>query len=69
MTVDQAKRIKPGAVLMYDDGRSGHQGVRAMVLTVADRYLIAQFEDRADTTKVEFVPDWLSYLTDNTSGV
>jgi len=36
-----------------------------MVLTVADRYLIAQFEDRADTTKVEFVPDWLSYLTDN----
>jgi hypothetical protein len=63
MTLDQAKRIKPGVVLTYDDGRHGHRGVKATVLTVTERYLIAQFEDRADTTKVELVPEWLSYLS------
>ena len=63
MTIEQAKSVKPGTVLSYDDGREGHKGVKAIVLAVEDRHLIAQFEDRADTTKVEFVQEWLLHLT------
>lgn len=63
MTIEQAKAVTPGMILTYDDGRHGHRGVRAKVITVMEDYLIAQFEDRADTTRIEFVPDWLSYLT------
>lgn len=62
MTIEQAKSVRPGTVLSYDDGRDGHRGVRAIVLSVAEDYLIAQFEDRADTTKVGFIADWLSHF-------
>lgn len=63
MTFEEAKALKPGMTFTYDDGRSGHRGVKAKVLSVADGYLVAQFEDRADTTKVEFVvEDWLRLL-------
>ena len=62
MNIGEARVIEPGTVLTYDDGRKGHKGIKAVVLTVADQYLIAQFEDRADVTKVEFVDDWLRYL-------
>lgn len=63
MTVKEARSVTPGTVLTYNDGREGHNGIKAVVLTVGERYLVAQFEDRADTTKVEFVQDWLRHLT------
>jgi peroxiredoxin len=63
MTVEQVRSVRPGTALIYNDRREGHRGIKAIVLTVNDRYLVAQFEDRADTTKVEFIPEWLRYLT------
>jgi len=33
MTVEQAKALRKGAVLTYDDRRKGHRGVKAIVLT------------------------------------
>jgi hypothetical protein len=63
MTIEQAQLVRPGTVLTYDDGRDGHKGIKAVVLTVMERYLVAQFEDRADSTKVEFVQEWLRHLT------
>ena len=53
-------------MLTYDDGQ-GHKGVRAIVLNTSNDHLIVQFEDRADVTKVEFVQDWLRYLTLNSN--
>lgn len=62
MTISQAKQLKPGSEISYNDGRNGHQNVKAVVLSVGEHSLIAQFSDRYTTTKVEFVPEWLEFL-------
>jgi hypothetical protein len=55
--------LKPGDVLIYDDGRPGHQGVRATVLEVSGKSMVVQFEDRARTTKIGFhEKDWMDFL-------
>lgn len=58
-----ATTIKAGDVLVYDDGRAGHSGVKAVVLSVNATGMTVQFEDRADTTRIAFTDKaWMDYL-------
>jgi hypothetical protein len=53
-----------GREIVYDDGRPGHQGVKATILSADDRGMVVQFVDRADTTAIRFTDDeWMSYIT------
>jgi len=52
MTADDVKSLNSGDILVYDDGRPGHSGVRATVLSNGIASLIVQFEDRAETTTI-----------------
>jgi len=55
--------FSPGQTLAYDDGRPGHQGVLATVLSVSKTAMIVQFEDRADTTTIAFSDrGWTDHL-------
>lgn len=50
-TIDQ---IKPGSRIVYNDGRAGHSGIFADVLSVDSNGMMVQFEDRADRTRINF---------------
>jgi hypothetical protein len=50
-TIDQ---IKPGSRIVYNDGRPGHSGIFADVLSVDSKGMTVQFEDRADITLIVF---------------
>jgi hypothetical protein len=55
MKVKVAYQVKPGGRISYDDGRPGHQDVRARVREVTDGHgMLVQFDDRADTNYVLF---------------
>jgi len=56
--------IKVGKELTYNDGRPGHQNVRATVLEVMSDGFVAQFEDRADSTRIRWnEPEWIQNIT------
>ncbi len=50
-TIDQ---IKHGSRIVYNDGRPGHSGIFADVLSVDAKGMTVQFEDRADMTRIAF---------------
>ena len=59
-TIDQ---IKPGSRIVYNDGRAGHSGVFADVLSVDPKGMMVQFEDRADTTRIPFSDRaWMDFI-------
>ena len=58
------KAIKAGIVLVYNDGREGHQDAACEVLGVSDKGMLVQFTDRADTTRISFNDAaWMNHLT------
>ena len=59
-TVDQ---IKKGGRIVYNDGRPGHANVFATVLAVDAKGMTVQFEDRADTTRIQFSDKgWMEFI-------
>jgi hypothetical protein len=59
-TIDQ---IKPGSRIVYNDGRAGHLGVFADVLSVDPKGMMVQFEDRADITRIAFSDRaWMDFI-------
>jgi hypothetical protein len=55
--------FKPGQTIVYDDGRPGHRGVSATILSVSKTTMVVQFEDRADTTTIHFSDrDWVDHI-------
>ncbi len=64
MKTSEATTVKPGMVLVYDDGRPGHSVVRCDVINVHDFGMLVQFEDLADNTSIRFTDSaWMDYLT------
>ncbi len=63
MNAKDMKSVKPGDTLVYDDGRPGHRGVKAVVVSNGTGSLIVQFEDRAETTTIKHNDSgWTDYL-------
>ena len=64
MKLNIAYQVKPGSRISYNDGRPGHQDVRAMVLEVlAGQGMLVQFDDRADTTYILFSDArWMDFV-------
>jgi hypothetical protein len=57
-------RIRKGAKIVYNDGRSGHVNVVAVVLEVDAEGMTVQFEDRADTTYIRFTDRrWMDFIS------
>lgn len=53
-----------GKEIIYDDGRAGHKGVKAVILEVNNNSMTVQFEDRADTTLILFSEKpWMDFIT------
>lgn len=49
--------------IVYNDGRDGHTNINAVVLEIHQDFMIVQFEDRADTTKISFSDRrWMDFL-------
>jgi hypothetical protein len=49
--------------LFYNDGRAGHSGVFADVLSVDPKGMMVQFEDRADITRIAFSDRaWMDFI-------
>jgi hypothetical protein len=57
--------VKKGCRIVYDDGRPGHQDVRATVLEVTEGHgMLVQFDDRADTNYILFSePKWMDFIS------
>ena len=67
MNAEEMKSLKPGDIVIYDDGRPGHRGAKAAVLSSDENWSIVQFEDRADTTTIKHDDvGWTKYLKRNT---
>jgi len=63
MTTTDLMGLKAGDILIYNDGREGHQDVKAEVLTLGKDFIIVQFVDRADTTNyLSQRKAWTDYL-------
>jgi hypothetical protein len=61
MTID---KIRPGSMISYNDGREGHKGVQALVISVDHAGMVVQFEDRADTTRIRFCDrEWMDFIS------
>ena len=55
---------KKGGRIVYNDGRPGHIGVKAVVLAVDADGMTVQFEDRADTTYIRFADrGWMDFIS------
>ena len=69
MNAEHMKSLKTGDILVYNDGRSGHRDVKAVVLSNHKNHVIVQFEDRADTTTIKHDEvEWTNYLRRNSRG-
>ena len=65
-TIDQ---IKPGSRIVYNDGRAGHSGIFADVLSVDAKGMMVQFEDRADRSRITFKDRaWMDFIELFTQG-
>lgn len=54
----------PGAHIVYNDGRKGHSGVKAVILETDNKSMTVQFDDRADTTLINFSDKaWMDFIT------
>jgi hypothetical protein len=52
-----AKRI------IYNDGRKGHSGVMADIISSDKTGMTVQFADRADTTRIPFASrEWMNFI-------
>ena len=59
----KADKIKIGSKLVYNDSRHGHTNVVCEVVSVLDSCMVVQFEDRADTTQINFNDSgWMKHL-------
>lgn len=57
------QEIKPGMFIVYNDGRVGHTNSKADILAVDSRGMLVQFEDRADTTRINFNDSaWMDHI-------
>ena len=58
-------QVKEGCRISYDDGRPGHEDVRASVLEVTEGHgMLVQFDDRADTTYIFFSDRrWMDFIS------
>ena len=58
-------QVRKGCRISYDDGRPGHQDVRATVLEVADgQGMLVQFDDRAAATYILFSDSqWMDFIS------
>lgn len=64
MNTNEAKNLKPGDVIRYNDGRAGHTTATATVLSLDSAGMLVQFHDRADSTRIQFASaDWMNFLT------
>ena len=64
MKLNVAYQVKAGGRISYNDGRPGHEGVEATVLAVDAKGMTVQFDDRADTTYIQFSdPRWMDFLS------
>jgi hypothetical protein len=55
--------ISVGERVVYNDRREGHTNIVAVVLEIHQNFMIVQFEDRADTTKISFSDrQWMDFL-------
>lgn len=63
MTTAELQTLKPGDILIYNDGRPGHTKIPGTVLTIGDNFFTLQFDDRADITTV-YNRDtaWINFL-------
>jgi hypothetical protein len=63
MKLNVAYQVKPGGRISYNDGRPGHEGVQATVLAVDPKGMTVQFDDRADTTYIQFSDkQWMDFI-------
>ncbi len=64
MKAEDMKSLNFGDILVYDDGRPGHRGSKAEVLSNDKSHVVLQFEDRADTTTIKHDDSgWIEHLT------
>ena len=57
------RQVRIGQTLIYDDGRPNHRNVKATVVALTPSGFIAQFEDRADTTPINWdEPEWMHHI-------
>ena len=64
MNKKEMKALKAGDVISYDDGRKGHQGVKATVLENGEHFVVVQFIDRfAPDTIKHSDTEWTKYLS------
>jgi hypothetical protein len=55
---------KVGSLVIYNDGRAGHSGVKGVILAVGAIGMTVQFEDRADTNYIKFADlGWMNHIT------
>lgn len=55
--------ISVGDRVVYNDRREGHTNIFAVVLEIHPNFMIVQFEDRADTTRINFSDrKWMDFL-------
>lgn len=59
-TIDQ---IRIGGKVIYNDGRPGHKGIHAAVISSDENGMTVQFEDRADTSYIAFNDrGWMDHI-------
>ena len=69
MNADNMKSLNSGDILIYDDGRPGHSGVKAVVLSNHENCVVVQFEDRAEITTIKHDEvGWTNYLRRSSHG-
>jgi hypothetical protein len=63
MKVNIVQQIRRGRRIAYNDGRPGHQGVEATVLSIGQNGMTVQFDDRADRSYILFSePRWMDFI-------
>lgn len=64
MKLSIQEQVRKGSRIAYDDGRGGHQGVEATVLTIDSHGMTVQFSDRADATYIQFSDRrWMDFIS------
>jgi hypothetical protein len=63
MNAGKLDGISVGERIVYNDGRDGHRNIFAVVLEIHHQHMVVQFEDRADTTSINFSDrQWMDFL-------
>lgn len=64
------EKFTAGSYIIYNDGRPGHIGVRAVVLEVDNEGMTVQFEDRANPTLIMFSDkEWMNFITNDVNPI